>query len=227
MQVLLLLLLFCAYSEVLFLVLLMGFSVFFGILFIFVISCAILVVNILNPVHSVFFLTLTFLIGSIYFFFIRNEFIAIIFLIVYIGAIAVLFLFVIMLLDVKVIELKSSTISYVPLSFLFLILFFFQFLFFYKNFDLFLLFYNINEPYINWLVYYNLKITNVHIIGLFLYTYYFLIFIFCGFLLFIATMGAILLTFISLKSTSNVFDSRYEILSYYYFVDYLKLIKLN
>lgn len=199
---------------------------FFFVLFILIIVSSILVVNIFNPVHSVFFLIFTFLLGSLCFFFIRNEFISIIFVIVYIGAISVSFLFVIMLLDVKIIELKSSTISYVPLSFLFLILFFFEFLFFFKFYKLFILFSSSFDNYINWILYFNFKITNVHIIALFIYTYFALLFIFCGFLLFIATIGSILLTFISLKSTTFVYNSRYEILNYYYYVNYFNRIRL-
>lgn len=201
---------------------------FFGFLFIVVLISSIFVVNIFNPVHSVFFLILTFLAGSLFFFGLRNEFIAIIFVIVYIGAISVSFLFVIMLLDVKIIELKSTSISYVPLTTVFLLIFFFELIFFfqYNNISIYYFDTKLINYYINWINFHIYEISNVHILGYFLYTYYFLIFIFCSFLLFIATIGAILLTFISLKSTSYVFNVRYEILAYHYFIDYNKTIKI-
>lgn len=194
-------------------------------LFFCVVLSALYIVNILNPVHSVFFLILTFLAGSLYFFILRNEFIAIIFVIIYIGAIAVLFLFVIMLLDVKIIELQSNSISYVPISLLFLILFFFEILYFYKSSLFFTLPLDSKMAYVNWLDFYVMKNTNVHILGFFLYTNYFLVFIFCGFLLFIATLGSILLTFISLRNTPYSHSLRYESLVYNYFVEYDKVIK--
>lgn len=199
--------------------------IFFFFLFIIILMSSVFVVNILNPVHSVFFLILTFLSGSLFLFFLRNEFISIIFVIVYIGAISVLFLFVIMLLDVKLIELKSNFISYVPISLLFILLFFFETLFFLKFFFEFV-YLDVNFiMYTNWLNFHIFNLTNVHIIGFFLYTYYFLIFLFRALLLFIATLGSILLSFVSFKNTSFIYNKKYEIISYQYFVDYTKIIK--
>lgn len=195
-------------------------SVIYICLAMFVILCGICVVNVLNPVHSVFFLVLLFLLNSIFLFLLRNEFLAIMFIIVYIGAIAVLFLFVIMMLNVKIQELKSSYLTYLPISIVFLIILFYEFLFVFESYS-FVFFDSVNE-YVVWLNYYMVGVTNVHMIGLYLYNYYFVAFILAGILLFIATLGAITLTHLQ---TVNFFYERvnfkqYQNVSDQYFVDY-------
>jgi NADH-quinone oxidoreductase subunit J len=70
-------------------------------IYICILFMALLVVSAYNPIHSLFFLILVFLFSSLIFFFLQLEFFALIFLIIYIGAILVLFLFVIMMLNLK------------------------------------------------------------------------------------------------------------------------------
>lgn len=77
---------------------------------------AIALVNARNPVHAVLFLVIVFANVSSLLLLLQMEFMALVFLVVYIGAIAVLFLFVVMMLNVKLVELSTSIFSYLPLN---------------------------------------------------------------------------------------------------------------
>jgi NADH-quinone oxidoreductase subunit J len=65
-----------------------------------------------NPLHSVLFLVASFLSASMLLFLFENEFLALFFLIIYLGAIAILFLFVVMMLDIKYRELQMSRLYF-------------------------------------------------------------------------------------------------------------------
>jgi NADH-quinone oxidoreductase subunit J len=69
-----------------------------------------------NPVHSILFLVLVFILTTILFLLANVEFISMLFLVVYLGAIIVLFLFVVMMLNIRIIELKDRLFSYLPIS---------------------------------------------------------------------------------------------------------------
>lgn len=71
-----------------------------------------------NPVHSVLWLILTFLSSAGLFVLLGAEFVAMLLVIVYVGAVAVLFLFVVMMLDVDFAELKAEMAQYLPLGLL-------------------------------------------------------------------------------------------------------------
>ena len=71
-----------------------------------------------NPVHSVLWLILTFLSASGLFVLLGAEFVAMLLIIVYVGAVAVLFLFVVMMLDVDFAALKGELVRYMPLGLL-------------------------------------------------------------------------------------------------------------
>lgn len=205
-----------------FFVLIVFYCIMNFILFILILTIlisAVFVVNTRNPVYSVFFLILTFLLGSIFLFLLRNEFLSIMFIVVYIGAIVVLFLFVIMMLNIKLIDLKSSYIAYIPLSFVFILLFFFEIMLYMQVND-FYVFYNVFDSYVNWVNYLYFSISNVHLVGLYLYTYYFLIFIASALILFIATIGSILLTFVSFFPLKSNYNKRHQYVMFQYFVDY-------
>ena len=90
-----------------------AFYVFSAIL----IACSAMVVLSRNPVHSVFFLILAFFNAAALFVLLGAEFLAMILVIVYVGAVAVLFLFVVMMLDVDFAELKKGALKYLPLGF--------------------------------------------------------------------------------------------------------------
>ena len=69
-----------------------------------------------NPVHSVLFLILTFFTSAGLFVLLGAEFLAMLLVVVYVGAVAVLFLFVVMMLDVDFVELKQGFLDYLPLG---------------------------------------------------------------------------------------------------------------
>src|ERR1700681_2963119 len=78
------------------------------------IASALMVIASKNPVHSVLFLILTFVNASGLFVLMGAEFLAMILIVVYVGAVAVLFLFVVMMLDVDFAELRQGFLQYLP-----------------------------------------------------------------------------------------------------------------
>ncbi|MFT4782370.1 MAG: NADH-quinone oxidoreductase subunit J [Paracoccaceae bacterium] len=81
-----------------------------------VVTAGLLVVTSRNPVHSVLWLILAFLSSAGMFILLGAEFVAMLLVIVYVGAVAVLFLFVVMMLDVDFAELKAEMSKYMPLA---------------------------------------------------------------------------------------------------------------
>lgn len=88
----------------------------FYILAIVAVAAAFMVVAARNPVHSVMFLILTFFSAAGLFILMGAEFLALLLVMVYVGAVAVLFLFVVMMLDVDFVALKSGFLRYAPLG---------------------------------------------------------------------------------------------------------------
>jgi len=82
------------------------------------VSAGLLTVTARNPVHSVLWLILAFLSTAGLFVLLGAEFVAMLLIIVYVGAVAVLFLFVVMMLDVDFAELKAEMAQYLPLALL-------------------------------------------------------------------------------------------------------------
>ena len=80
------------------------------------IASAFMVISARNPVHSVLFLILTFVNAAGLFLMLGAEFLAMILIVVYVGAVAVLFLFVVMMLDVDFAELKQGFLQYLPIG---------------------------------------------------------------------------------------------------------------
>ncbi|TAL80531.1 MAG: NADH-quinone oxidoreductase subunit J [Beijerinckiaceae bacterium] len=80
------------------------------------IASAFLVITARNPVHSVLFLILAFVNAAGLFVLLGAEFLAMILIVVYVGAVAVLFLFVVMMLDVDFAELKQGFLQYLPIG---------------------------------------------------------------------------------------------------------------
>ncbi|MDZ4867065.1 MAG: NADH-quinone oxidoreductase subunit J [Alphaproteobacteria bacterium] len=78
------------------------------------IVAALMVVSARNPVHSVLFLILAFFNAAALFVLLGAEFLAMVLIIVYVGAVAVLFLFVVMMLDIDFVELRQGFLNYVP-----------------------------------------------------------------------------------------------------------------
>src|SRR5438105_8200634 len=80
------------------------------------ISSAVMVIAAKNPVHSVLFLILAFFNAAGFFVLLGAEFLAMILVIVYVGAFAVLFLFVVMMLDIDFVELRQGFQRYLPIG---------------------------------------------------------------------------------------------------------------
>jgi|SRR5665213_561135 NADH-quinone oxidoreductase subunit J len=78
------------------------------------IASALMVIASRNPVHSVLFLILSFFNAAALFVLLGAEFLAMILVVVYVGAVAVLFLFVVMMLDIDFAELKKGALQYLP-----------------------------------------------------------------------------------------------------------------
>ena len=179
-------------------------SIYFFYFFSFlIISSSILVIFSNNAVHSVLFLIFTFFNSAILFLLMNAEFLAMTIVIVYVGAIAVLFLFVVMMLNISESEIKEGFLKYFPFG-LILIAIFITELFLIFNFDNFPVSENvkidINEIDL-------IEASNTKLIGLFLYTDYFIIFQISGFILLLAMIGAIVLAKSDenkIKSTSSI-----------------------
>ena len=179
-------------------------TIYFFYFFSFLIlSSSILVIFSNNAVHSVLYLIFTFFNSAILFLLMNAEFLAMTIVIVYVGAIAVLFLFVVMMLNITESEIKEGFLKYFPFG-LILIAIFISELFLVFNFQNFPIpenvKINVNEAML-------IESSNTKLIGLFLYTDYFIIFQISGFILLLAMIGAIVLAQSDerkLKSTSSI-----------------------
>src|SRR6187401_2908424 len=80
------------------------------------VASAVMVITARNPVHSVLFLILAFFNAAGLFVLIGAEFVAMILVIVYVGAVAVLFLFVVMMLDINVARIREGFLKYLPIG---------------------------------------------------------------------------------------------------------------
>lgn len=98
--------------------------------------CSFMVIASKNPIHSILYLILVFCNVTFVLILLGVEFIAIIFLIVYVGAIAVLFLFVVMMLNIKILELDEVFWRYIPAGLLISSCFLFQLFAFGFNFSI-------------------------------------------------------------------------------------------
>jgi NADH-quinone oxidoreductase subunit J len=94
----------------------MAATFFFYLFAVFACASAVMVITSRNPVHSVLFLILCFFNAAGLFVLIGAEFLAMILVVVYVGAVAVLFLFVVMMLDVDFTELRSGMLNYLPIG---------------------------------------------------------------------------------------------------------------
>ncbi len=157
----------------------------------------VMVIQARNPVHSVLFLILVFFNVAGLLILLGLDFFAMIFLVVYVGAIAVLFLFVVMMLNIKLAEINEKRLRYLPIGGLLGILFLFEIFLIVDN-DLIPLFsHNDSGFYTGGFIQYNSlieSVTNIESVGLLLYTYYFYFFLLASLILLVAMIGAIVLT---------------------------------
>ena len=91
-------------------------AIFFYLFSAVAIASAVMVIGARNPVHSVLFLILAFVNAAGLFILLGAEFLAMILIVVYVGAVAVLFLFVVMMLDVDFVELRQGFLTYLPVG---------------------------------------------------------------------------------------------------------------
>lgn len=144
-----------------------------------------------NPVHSVLFLVLVFCNGAGLLLLGGLEFLALIFLVVYVGAIAVLFLFIVMMLNLKIIGFRQSLLNHYPVSLVLL-----GFLLLEMAYGLLEISWGIplfSLPLSSWAVSLNGH-DNIHLLGNFIYTYGYLAFLVSGLLLLVAMVASIFLT---------------------------------
>lgn len=162
-----------------------------------VLISAVAVIASRNPVHSVLFLIFAFFNAAALFILIGAEYIAMTLVIVYVGAVAVLFLFVVMMLDVDFVELRAGFLRYLPWGLL-VAAFIFVELVFALNAGI-----EMNEPAaaLRHPVIQAEGVTNTEAIGSVLYSYYAYPFQLAGLVLLVAMIGAIVLT---LRSRGDV-----------------------
>ncbi len=91
-------------------------AIFFYLFAAMCVASAVMVIASKNPVHSVLFLILAFVNAAGLFMLMGAEFLAMILIVVYVGAVAVLFLFVVMMLDVDFTELRQGFLTYLPVG---------------------------------------------------------------------------------------------------------------
>jgi NADH-quinone oxidoreductase subunit J len=153
-----------------------------------------------NPMHSVLFLILTFCCAACILFLFSIDFLGLVFIMIYVGAVAILFLFVVMMLDVKTSLFETTSYIHIILSVgaFFLVQVFFlinqafsfgevKYFCFEKNFD---------------------ALHNIDSLGQFLYNYFLSCFLIAGIILLVALIGAIILTLNFNSSRKNQLISR-------------------
>ena len=165
------------------------YSITFYIFSLVAVLSALMVISARNPVHSVLFLILSFVNASGLFVLLGAEFLAMILVVVYVGAVAVLFLFVVMMLDINFVKLREGFLQYLPFGALLGIVLIIELgiLFLTKSFSENSLSKFIESPVMN-------DVENTKLIGQVLYTDYFYLFQISGLILLVAMVGSITLT---------------------------------
>jgi NADH-quinone oxidoreductase subunit J len=145
-----------------------------------VIASSVMVISSKNTVHAVFFLILDFVSVACLFIMLGAEFLGMITLIVYVGAVAVLFLFVVMMININFSELKTGFLDYLPFGMLIGVVIFIELVMMIS-----IVTKKIAKP----------LVSNTESLGMIIYTDYILFFQISGLILLVAMIGAIVLTF--------------------------------
>ena len=168
-------------------------AIFFYTFAVIAIVSAIMVTASKNTVHSVFFLILDFISISCLFIMIGAEFLGMIMLIVYVGAVAVLFLFVVMMLNVAQQKnqwfASEQSSKHIPIGLIISVLIFVELIIVIGGWKYKPEIFDLNNSMINF------NVSNTHSLGQVLYTDYIHIFQISGMILLVAMIGAIVLTF--------------------------------
>ncbi len=155
------------------------------------IASAVMVISSRNPVHSVLFLILSFFNAAALFVLLGAEFLAMILVVVYVGAVAVLFLFVVMMLDINIVELREGFLQYLPLGALIGLVLLVEMIFVAAAW--------VAAPELQVegrlpIAQFGDDVSNTEALGRVLYTDYFYLFQAAGLILLVAMIGAIVLT---------------------------------
>jgi NADH-quinone oxidoreductase subunit J len=166
-------------------------AIFFYLFATITVASAFMVISARNPVHAVLFLILAFVNSAGLFMLNGAEFLALLLIVVYVGAVAVLFLFVVMMLDVDFVELREGFLQYLPVGALvgFIVLAELLMVLGTWVFAPGVIGGAIAEPIPNMA-----EISNIEAIGNILYTKYIFFFQVAGLILLVAMIGAIVLT---------------------------------
>lgn len=160
-----------------------------NILLILILISALCVIISRNIVQSVLYLILVFFLCSLLLIYLGADFIGLILLIVYIGAIAVLFLFVVMMLNIRILEVASTFSIYLLLALFLSLIFLSLLIFLYWN-NYYIIDLNNTLKYTNWSIFNNIKIVAI---GQLLFNENYILFIGATLLLFVAMVGVIIL----------------------------------
>jgi NADH-quinone oxidoreductase subunit J len=152
---------------------------------------SILVITSVNPVHAVFFLILSFVLMCGNLFILELDFLPLIFIVVYVGAISILFLFVVMMLDIKFILKQQQNKSFFSIGAFCCFLFFCSV---YINFKeaIFTSCFSADNNF-NWNAQID-KIINLNSLGQYIYSDFIVHFLVIGLILLVAIIGAVVLT---------------------------------
>lgn len=154
------------------------------------IAAGVMVIAARNPVHSVLFLILAFFNAAGLFVLMGAEFLAMILVIVYVGAVAVLFLFVVMMLDINFVELRQGFLQYLPIGGLIGLVLLVELLFIFASWAVAPEAGSVVQAPIPGLS----EVSNTRALGRLLYTRYIYLFQAAGLVLLVAMIGAIVLT---------------------------------
>jgi NADH-quinone oxidoreductase subunit J len=148
-----------------------------------------------HPVFSLLFLVGSFLFSAFLLFILECEFLALLFIVIYVGAIAVLFLFAIMMLESKFVDLSKNSMKYLPISFIFGVILLLPLLreisvHFEKNAYFTSIYFN---KYQNWFDLVD-SITDIESYGQVLYSYFVLQFLIAGLILLLVLIAVVYLT---------------------------------
>ncbi len=152
------------------------------------VAAGVMVISARNPVHSVLFLILAFFNSAGLFVLMGAEFLAMILIIVYVGAVAVLFMFVVMMLDINFVELRQGFLHYLPIGGMIGLVLLAEILVIVGGWVL------APETANTALAPTPDALTNTRALGELIYTHYFFLFQAAGVVLLIAMIGAIVLT---------------------------------
>lgn len=161
---------------------------FYAFAFMLMIS-SIVVITAKNPVHAVLWLIFAFFNAAGLFVLLNAEFIAMTLVIVYVGAVAVLFLFVVMMLDIQIVKLREGFRNNLPICILIALVLFVDLIIMYAKSSNIKQFKNLSLPLANFK-----NLSNTHSIGSVLYTDFLPVFLAAGLILLVAMVSAIILT---------------------------------